>query len=216
MTFDIFAETLKKSSILQTNSINFDDNFTENLKVFLFALGVSEIVVYMGCKALAWYSHNAFYSQELDWIHDIASGDETHQNNIKKPSRLTPVILEKSLYQRSHHGSIDSCPICLADFGKIRLFQFRNTDKYYDLFSPLFTESGEEVAHGQNCSHLFHEVCVQTWLSKTRSCPCCRRSMEKSIPSDLSSDLATLTTRDQHRHIHVNNHSNDAIFAVVT
>mmetsp|Transcript_24332 Transcript_24332/g.34810 ORF Transcript_24332/g.34810 Transcript_24332/m.34810 type:complete len:194 (-) Transcript_24332:316-897(-) len=193
MTFDIFAETLKKSSILQTNSINFDDNFTENLKVFLFALGVSEIVVYMGCKALAWYSHNAFYSQELDWIHDIASGDETHQNNIKKPSRLTPVILEKSLYQRSHHGSIDSCPICLADF-----------------------ESGEEVAHGQNCSHLFHEVCVQTWLSKTRSCPCCRRSMEKSIPSDLSSDLATLTTRDQHRHIHVNNHSNDAIFAVVT
>jgi Ring finger domain len=40
--------------------------------------------------------------------------------------------------------------------------------------------SGDELAMGRVCGHVFHRDCLKMWLSRNTSCPCCRRDMEAS------------------------------------
>jgi len=41
-------------------------------------------------------------------------------------------------------------------------------------------DSGDMVAK-LGCSHQFHKICIQKWLSKSMSCPCCRKNYESSV-----------------------------------
>jgi hypothetical protein len=41
---------------------------------------------------------------------------------------------------------------------------------------------GDELAMGRVCGHVFHRDCLKMWLSRSTSCPCCRRDLEASAP----------------------------------
>lgn len=54
--------------------------------------------------------------------------------------------------------NIDLCPICIEEF-----------------------YSGSVVCRIENCSHIFHEICLLKWLLQQVVCPLCRSNVEKKI-----------------------------------
>ena len=59
----------------------------------------------------------------------------------------------------SHGEGVDMCAVCRDDF-----------------------QVGEKVI-SLNCTHMFHRDCLEPWLEKERTCPCCRKEVyHKAVP----------------------------------
>ena len=86
---------------------------TPSLAVFFLLLGASEIIVFLVCKLLSWYSNFQFYTRDsFDWIHwDSADKIETRiDESLEK-------VIMRFPYQPSDKAFL-ACPICLVEYGK--------------------------------------------------------------------------------------------------
>lgn len=64
----------------------------------------------------------------------------------------------------------DKCPICIEDF-----------------------QTGEMVARGAKCNHIFHQTCLGDWTSKLHnSCPSCRAVIDENLDNSYRTYLRTL------------------------
>ncbi|EXC24903.1 RING-H2 finger protein ATL57 [Morus notabilis] len=86
-----------------------------------------------------------------------------HQNSSSSPASACkaadPTDVVRSLPVRSYGGGAahwmsKDCAVCLGEFGE-----------------------GDDVKVMPFCGHVFHPVCIDTWLSSHVWCPVCRRSV---------------------------------------
>jgi hypothetical protein len=96
-----------------------DSDFSSSLGLFLLVLGASELLVYLICKRMACYADNAFNSQGLDWTTSSESHEQPHTKNLKRS--MIKKWLKLSKYFTSGQEEDFCCPICLGDYGKLRL-----------------------------------------------------------------------------------------------
>lgn len=81
--------------------------------------------------------------------------------------------LEKNIIKRSDLPC-DDCPICLEPF-KLR-----------------------QHAKRLPCEHMFHGKCIDTWLTRSKACPCCRKNVSTNmecVPLDRNVRRFTLRPR---------------------
>ncbi|XVF28206.1 hypothetical protein REPUB_Repub15cG0009300 [Reevesia pubescens] len=81
---------------------------------------------------------------------DEADHDDDDVNEDDEGAVMTAEEMDEKVGKLVVEGSGKDCPICL-----------------------------EELAVGLQaacmpCSHVFHELCIATWLNKKKRCPCCR------------------------------------------
>lgn len=164
--------------------------------VFIVSLAASELFVLCVCKLMAWYSHNHFYAQRLDWIHDLAHEEADRINDPIQRSAdiqacLTTLRYCSSKFDRTR---LAACPICLNEFGKldregsgcdsfVLVLNFPSFLVAFVVFCEnlsfshsvflAFTEPGQTISAGP-CRHAFCTACITEWLQKQNACPCCR------------------------------------------
>jgi hypothetical protein len=73
------------------------------------------------------------------------------RNAVEKLIEKNGFVAEKS------DEELDTCSICLAE---------------------LSSADGAELLR-MDCSHLYHQRCLLTWLEKQSTCPLCRREVEE-------------------------------------
>ena len=90
-------------------------------------------------------------------------------NNISSvnifSSLHTNSVNASSSYNSNANSSSEVCSICQTDF-----------------------EGSDIVRRLNNCSHLFHLNCVDTWLSNHSTCPTCRNNLTNDMTENNSSD----------------------------
>ncbi|KZO94539.1 hypothetical protein CALVIDRAFT_484328, partial [Calocera viscosa TUFC12733] len=76
----------------------------------------------------------------------------THPRGVS-PDTITR--LHSGLYRDEQEAAENrNCSICLEEY---------NPD--------------DTVTHLDSCPHWFHKSCIETWLSRARTCPCCRATV---------------------------------------
>mmetsp|Transcript_14821 Transcript_14821/g.24519 ORF Transcript_14821/g.24519 Transcript_14821/m.24519 type:complete len:162 (+) Transcript_14821:131-616(+) len=95
-------------------------------------------------------------------------------NQILRLRRPAPV-LQSAVYrfvyrQRSKKSSPDddTCPICLSGY-----------------------DDGDIVSRGNACVHTFHSECLQCWIKRDPSCPCCRQNIMVDLDADEDDSVAS-------------------------
>lgn len=83
--------------------------------------------------------------------------EDSPEERVKIYSRI-----ERALYESEKHGFAENCPICCEDF----------SEQSHIKILP-------------DCSHIFHEDCIEQWILKARtnsiSCPVCRVEISASL-----------------------------------
>jgi hypothetical protein len=90
-----------------------ETNVTPSLAVFFLLLGASEILVFLICKILSWYSNFQFYTRDsFDWIHSdsVEKVDSRIDENLEK-------VIVRFRYKAAENVLL-ACPICLVEYGK--------------------------------------------------------------------------------------------------
>jgi hypothetical protein len=115
--------------------------------------------------------------------------EDSPEERVKIYSRI-----ERVLYENDKHGNTENCPICCEDF----------SEQSHIKILP-------------DCSHIFHEDCIEQWILKARtnsiSCPVCRveitASQDDTQPeeadleanADLEEDEMAMINSDAHSEI---------------
>ncbi|XWS38933.1 hypothetical protein CRYUN_Cryun18bG0006300 [Craigia yunnanensis] len=84
----------------------------------------------------------------VDHVPDFGNDDTDDDNEDE--GAVTAEQVAESVGKVLVEGSGKDCPICLEEL-----------------------EVGSEAAC-MPCSHVFHDLCIATWLNKKKRCPCCR------------------------------------------
>ncbi|ESQ30265.1 hypothetical protein EUTSA_v10011950mg, partial [Eutrema salsugineum] len=68
----------------------------------------------------------------------------------------TKILMFKDIEKEEREGCGKRiCPICLEEY-----------------------EDDHEITRLKKCRHVFHRFCIDAWLTRDRSCPSCRRSVD--------------------------------------
>jgi hypothetical protein len=101
-----------------------------SVSIFLITLAASEVLIYVVCKAIAWYAHVTFYQGDYNWIHETSSDTTTntpekiHEPSLKDIQRALCSFVYGSSDMVSNERISDDrcCPICLGEFGMCSTF----------------------------------------------------------------------------------------------
>lgn len=80
-----------------------------------------------------------------------------HIFRLQRPASLLQAAVNTFVYRRcpqKKEVTLDECPICLSEY-----------------------DDGDIVSRGNSCRHTFHRDCLQCWMKKQPSCPCCRQNI---------------------------------------
>ncbi len=108
------------------------------------------------------YSTSIFFSHKSSSISYIAKNKATYYMKSRLPlltgSEFVKILRPIPMTQLSHHTEDRQCPLC--------------TDAY---------ESSDKVPCGLACGHVFHQGCIENWVSEKKAkkyiCPMCRRTL---------------------------------------
>ncbi|KAJ3683083.1 hypothetical protein LUZ60_013310 [Juncus effusus] len=117
--------------------------------------------------AIAFATFFLFFAlaSSIRWLHDR----HVAAHNRPKPPEpigLDPTVISTlPMYRytcRDGYTVTPECAICLSEVSE-----------------------GEEVRLLPVCTHLFHKVCIETWLMQNWTCPVCRARVRACIVSDI-------------------------------
>lgn len=97
---------------------------------------------------------------------DQPSSDDDSDNSRTSSSSSPP-------YYHHHHEQQQECSICLQNFE----------------MNDIVVSSC--IQNPSSCNHIFHKQCLQPWLSKHSTCPCCRQEMLIAPPSSTTKDASS-------------------------
>ncbi|XP_022749056.1 uncharacterized protein LOC111298594 [Durio zibethinus] len=89
----------------------------------------------------------------VDHVPDFGNDDTDDDNEDE--AAMTMEEVAENVGKVVVEGSEKDCPVCLEEL-----------------------VVGSEAAC-MPCSHVFHDLCIVTWLKKTKRCPCCRFMLSK-------------------------------------
>ncbi|KAJ7953441.1 RING-H2 finger protein ATL29-like [Quillaja saponaria] len=110
---------------------------------------------------------------------NLLGSANTTTNNGLDPSHLQvfPTFVYSSIkdFRKEKYGL--ECAICLLEFEDDNLLRLLTV-----------------------CYHVFHQECIDLWLTKHKTCPVCRRDLENSPSKDKSPDHCSCSSMNHDQH----------------
>ncbi|KAH1033814.1 hypothetical protein J1N35_045988 [Gossypium stocksii] len=131
---------------------NNESNFNDNMVIVLAAL-LCALVCALGLNSVIRYVVRCGYSFGLWTSEQIPALDELPSTS----TGLTKSALSQipaTAYESGLNLKVTDCSICLGEFAE-----------------------GEKIRLVPKCSHVFHAMCIDTWLLSNSSCPLCRQAL---------------------------------------